>query len=793
MPTIPQKTILLVHSMSPGKKFIYQRLKKMNLRVVCLAKDKAAWGEPYVDHWILADLASTKQCIAAVTNFMRDHQNVKLGGVVTFWDEAVMLTSSLVDAFGFIGIPYEVAKRVKNKYLFRDFCAQNGIKAPRHLLLKSKSDIPALEKKLKYPLVVKPIFGVCSAYVLRVNNRAELEETYSYIRNNIKHLGLAEEWENFELMIEEFIDGDEVDIDMLLQNGKVKFHSVADNFNKTHDRFFVDTGQAVPSGLPEKAQRDLVAMAEETLEKAGVENGCIHFEAKIAPDGAYPIEVNMRMGGDYVYSYIKSAWGVDMVEAAVHIALGEYIKIDKPEVPFRYVAGWDFQVPTSGVLAELDVSPMLKDKSYFEEIFFFYGIGDAILRPPEGYDRLGWLTVAGDNLIDAQDNLQDALRHINYKIVEFDDESSLGKTARDNPFSAAVVKKNFILQAAKLAKVRQLSLSDQRQLHVGVAGTKSHVAINSSGISSRMTAKSVQEQLTALGYKTTFLDINNLSRSLYDIRESDIDLVFNAAQEIGNNRRLKSQVAALFESVRLPFTGSSSFALTLCRDKVMAKKILAFHKVPTPKWDYICHFGEELDKSLQFPLIVKPSQSDNSFGITNDSVVTTAAELEQQLRRVVVDLKQTALVEEYIEGDEYEVSILGNNNEDLRVLPLYRSVFTKLPPGYWHIYTQEARRTLPKPYHHINIENPVKRISPKLEKLVTEIAIDAYRILHCQDYGRVGIRVDKDGNPYVLEVDPNPILHEESDFAKSAKLTKLKFGNLLETIISLSLKRVREK
>ncbi len=786
-----QQTILLVHAMSESKKFVFQKMKKMGLYVVCLSKEKTDWALPYVDKWILADLQNHKECIEAVKKYNREHNELAVQGAVTFWDEAVLLTSHLAESFNLIGIPYNIAKIVKNKYSFRDFCSANGILAPKHKLLRNKHEIPALEKELKYPLVVKPVYGACSAYVVRVNDRAELMETYDYVKNNIKSFWLASEWENFDLLIEEYIDGEEVDMDILVQNGKIKFYSISDNFNKNHSRFFVDSGQAIPSNLPVKEQDDLINMAEEALEKLGIQNACIHFEAKVSPKGPCPIEVNMRMGGDYVYSYLKTAWHVDFVEQSVNIALGNFVKIEKPDRPFKYIIGWDMQPDSSGVLVELEVSPKLKSLKYFEEIYISKEIGDAILRPPEGYDSLGWVTVVGDNSIDAQDNLREVLSHINYKVVHFDQDSVLGKTSRESHLSAATVKKDYIIQAAKIEKVRRISLTNQRKLHIGIVGNKTHFSSDSKNTVA--TVKLIQEELEKRGYLTTTFDFNNFERAFMLLKDSDVNLVLNVAEGINSNEQFKSQAAAMLESLQVPFTGSNSLTIALCQDKIKSKKLLSFHNIPMPAWDYAFSINDVINKDLVYPLLVKPGNSDGSFGITNSSVVTNKKELDKQVKRIIVDLGRPVIVEEYIEGDEYDVSIIGNSGDDLRVLPLSCSIFKKMPKGYWHIYTREAKRQNSPAYKKIILQSPAKHLSQKLESLLTEIALDVYQISKCRDYGRVGFRVDKDGNPYVLEIDTNPPLNEYSDISRAAKLTGLNFGDLLEEIINLAVKRYQSK
>jgi carnosine synthase len=406
------KTILLVHAGNEGKKFILQKMKELGLKIVCLNRNQPDWAKEYVDHWIIGDLSDNAQCLEQIKIFLKTHPKIKPDGALTFWEEAVLLTARITDRFNWIGIPYPIAKKAKNKFLFRQFCEQNNIAAPKFKFFSGSKDIKNIEKELNYPIVIKPIYGAVSFFVLKTNNHKEMEEAYDYIKENIKFNWLAQEWENLDLLAEEYIDGDEVDIDIILQNGKNKFYSISDNFNKGHGKFFVDSGQAVPSGLPNKDQKALIDLAEETIEKLGIQNGIIHFEAKISKDKAYPIEINLRMGGDYIYSYLKGAWGVDFVEYAVKIALGEYIKIEKPSEPKKYIVGWDLHPESSGTLVEFNIDPELEKKKYLEQMHFFKEIGDTILMPPDGYDSLGWLTVSGDNLLDAQDNLKEALSFI---------------------------------------------------------------------------------------------------------------------------------------------------------------------------------------------------------------------------------------------------------------------------------------------------------------------------------------------------------------------------------------------
>ena len=787
------RTLLVVNSGSIKKRFTIQRLKKLGAKLLVLNKERPTWALNYVSHWIIADTDNHKESLERLKLFLHNHPEIRPDGVITFWEDDVLLAARIAERLNLPGIPFATAKRVRNKFLFREFCRLNKLPAPKYQLIQGPADLRNILKKLSFPLVLKPAYGSSSAFVIKVEDRTELQETYEYIQRSISSGTESALSEGLQIMAEEYIDGDEVDIDILLQNGKIKFFSITDNY-KTAEPFFIETGMAIPSSLPSSNQTELVSMAEEVLEKLGVQNGCLHFEAKSTKHGAVPIEVNLRLGGDEVYSFVKGAWGVDLIEQAAKIAMGEYIKVEKPAIPFKYLSGQDFLVKDSGIVAELEIDNELKQKKYLEELHLFKNIGDPILVPPEGYEYLGWMTVSGDNPLDASDNLKEALSLINYDVVKFDTASSIGKTSRKDRFSSAVLHKSALLRVAKLENIRRLALKDQRKLHIGIVGNSYNE--RQLGVKKDLAevGKNIEETLRQRGYRVSFFDFNNLTKAFNELAKSDVGLIFNVCERINNSSLLEPHAASLFDVLQIPYTGSNPFTLGLCIDKIRVKKLLTYHNIPTPKWDYAYSMDDKLDEALDFPLIVKPANTDNSIGITNESVVKDRRELKKQMERVILELGRPALVEEYIEGDEYDVSILGSEKDDVRVLPLSRSIFTKLPKGYWHIYPFAAKWGNDSVYRKkIIIERPPKNISKKLESLLSEIALDTYNILDCHDYGRVEIRVDEHNNPYVLELNPNPSINMKDCLPSVAKLIGWDYGDFLEEIIRLAIKRYKNK
>lgn len=794
------KTMLIVNSASANdplhsKRFFIKKAKNCGLKIVMLGKDPASF-QPYIDYSVPADTSSYSEALGALDKFLSNNPEVKLDGAMTFLEDDILLTSKITDKYHLIGIPYKVALRVRNKYAFREFCAANNLPSLKFRALKNNRDLEEVISLFNFPLVVKPAYGAASAFVVKVNNEEELRESYDYIKKNISPKIESALNDGLDVFVEEYIDGDEVDMDILVQNGKIKFGGISDN-GKTKEPFFIETTRMTPSNLPTKHQAALLAMADETLEKLGVLNGCIHFEAKLSANGPIPLEINLRLGGDEIYPSVKEAWRVDLIENTLKIASGVYIpKFDFPAGPYKYLASRTFSADYSGIIVNLDIDENLKRRPFVEEFEFEKKIGDSVLCPPDGYEYLGWVLVSGDNPLDAQDNLKEAENAIYYEVAKFHPASSLGKTRRHSPFSASAINADIIKRRSKIEKIRRMAISNQRNLHIGIAcnlydeaGADQETVVEKD---LTVIGVDIEKTLRARGYKVSFFDFNDLPKAFNDLKNSDVDLVFNVCERINNSSLLEPHAASIFDTLQIPYTGSNPFTLGLCIDKIRVKKLLSYHKIPTPEWDYVYSLDDDIREDLRYPLIVKPANTDNSIGITNDSVVRNKKELYRQLEVVLKDIGRPALIEEYIDGDEYDVPIIGSEEDDLRILPLARSMFDNLPKDLWHIYPFEAKYTDGGEYNKIVVQRPPKGISKKLEQLLGEIALDTYNILDCHDYGRIEIRVDKNNNPYVLELNPNPSLDAEGTFAASAEVIGLDYGDFLEEIIRLAIKRYKD-
>ncbi len=784
---LKDKTILLINAGSVKKRFILKKINQLGPKVILLNRKKEAWAEKYVDHWILADNNNFEESIQAVKEFIASHQKIKIDGVVTFWEDDVLLTSRIIDRFHFIGIPFNIAKNARNKYLFRDFCYKNNIPAPKYTYIRSEKDIKKIIREFNFPLVIKPAFGSSSAYVIKIENVEDLRNSYKFIKKSISTEIESALRNGLDILVEEYIDGDEVDIDMLLQNGRIKFQAISDN-TKTKEPFFVETDRLTPSQLPEDDQKLLLEMADYILEKMNVQNGCIHLEAKFLKGRGIPIEVNLRMGGDEIYSSTKEAWGVDLIENALKIACGIYIPKQKSENPRQYLIARTLMPDFSGVLSKLEIDPRIEKNKYVKEFQFFKKVGDSVLVPPEGYEYFGWLMVSGDNYLDASDNLEEVIKYIECEVAKFDPESSIGTTSGKKPISLSrLYKGTTIANFSKIEKIRKIDLKDQKNLYIGIAGN-----FSSNG-SEKNAGDYVERVLKERGYKTAIFDFDNVRKVINELERSNVDFIFNACEKVNNQDVLEPHAASLFDLLKIPYTGSSPFTLASCMDKIKAKKLLDFHKISTPAWDYLYDLNDEIRKDLEYPLIVKPSNTSNLVAISDECIVINEKQLKAQLEKIIKKLARPAIIEEFIEGDEYDVSILGMKNDGLNILPLCRSVFDKLPKNHWHIYSSENKLKGAATNSLIKKQIPPKKISKNLQALIIEMALDTYNIFDCHDYGRTEIRLDKNNNPYVLGLSPNPSLNENDILPMSAKVAGFDYGDLIEEIIGIAIKRYKEK
>ena len=266
------------------------------------------------------------------------------------------------------------------------------------------------------------------------------------------------------------------------------------------------------------------------------------------------------------------------------------------------------------------------------------------------------------------------------------------------------------------------------------------------------------------------------------------DIVFNLAESFGGRSALESNVAALLNLLGLRYTGSSPAGLILAGDKTLTKKVLTFHGILTARFATVFRGAVDWAGDIGFPLILKPPQEDASLGITQKSIVNDVQELLQTISSLQTEYQSPVLAEEFIDGREFYVGVLGNS--DAKALPVMELDFSGYPEGIPKIASWEAKWGDEGDEKGAEFEG-TKSIFPtdlsdELTEKMQKVAIDAFHALRLRDYARVDLRVNAKEEIYVIEVNPNCYLEKQAEFASAAGKSGIEYPALIDRILELA-------
>lgn len=277
------------------------------------------------------------------------------------------------------------------------------------------------------------------------------------------------------------------------------------------------------------------------------------------------------------------------------------------------------------------------------------------------------------------------------------------------------------------------------------------------------------------------------------LRRARPDIVFNIAEGFNGVNR-EAHVPAICEFYGIPYSGSDPFTLTLCLDKARTKETLTFHGIATPKFAVVGTPDEIESRTadLLFPLFVKPLHEGSSKGITDSNLCWDRSQLLSQTKFLLENYDQPVIVEEYLPGKEFTCAVLGNGYE-ATVLPLVGMNFESLPEGALPIYSFDAKFVWDRPENPLDIFQCPARITRELQASIERVTLDAFRVLGCKDWARIDVRLDADGRPNVLEVNPLPgILPDPADnscLPKAARAAGIGYEELIQNCLKYAAAR----
>ena len=298
----------------------------------------------------------------------------------------------------------------------------------------------------------------------------------------------------------------------------------------------------------------------------------------------------------------------------------------------------------------------------------------------------------------------------------------------------------------------------------------------------------VARTLRRLGHRVSVLGVHgDVKRLIAGLSRRRPDLVFNLMEMFGDNVFGDIPVTGLLDLLGLRYTGSGPGELYLSQDKGLTKKLLAFEEILYPRFAVFSREAAfETGGNLRMPLFVKPLRSDASLGIGGKSLVHDTVALMERVTAIRKELNDNALAEEFIEGREFYVGVLGNTQA--KALPPVEIDFTGFPEGVPKVMDSKAKWD-ERSKEYKGTKSVLAQLPDELRARLQKVAVDAYRALRVRDYGRVDLRLTDTGDIYVLEVNASCYLERSGEFAMSAAAAGIDYPRLIEQIVNFALER----
>jgi len=301
-------------------------------------------------------------------------------------------------------------------------------------------------------------------------------------------------------------------------------------------------------------------------------------------------------------------------------------------------------------------------------------------------------------------------------------------------------------------------------------------------------AKAIAEALASRGHHATAVGVpperEGVLRAVAAVRG---ELVFNLVEGLGGDSRFEQAMAWLYELHGVRYTGSAPRAMALCMEKPVTKAVLGAAGLPVPRGTVLAR-GDESVAGLRFPLMVKPAREDASHGISLDSVVRDEAALRAQARRLIETYAQPALVEEYIPAREINVALLGGAR-GVEVLPLSEIDYSGFAPDEPHLVTYAGKWIEGSRDWDLTKVIAARDLAPAHRARIESVARGAFETLELRDYARVDLRLDERGEPFIIDVNPNPDISPGAGFHLAAERAGLSYPDLVERVVQSALSR----
>ncbi len=397
-----------------GKRRCYQRLAGLGVRLL-IVDEPGHWSESLADEiagtqWVAAPISGNPDADAEAILDALEGSGVRADGVLTFWENSVCEAARVAAALGLPGNPPEAVDAARSKVRTRELSARLGLPTPKAQRVRSLDELFAAAADIGFPAVVKPEFGASAMGCVKVDDFESLPGVYKIIRAVVtpEHDGIFRA--GSDLLLEQYLDGVEFDVDLILQDGECVFSSVSQNW-PTAEPSFQETGLHLPPDHNKKAVRGLVDLSVQTVQAFGFRRGVLHVEGKCTSRGPRVIEVNARMGGTRIHQMVEAVWGVDLIDAQLRSCLDLPLTLKPSRKPRCAVVNAMVHAPATGRLADLPFARVAPEAGMGVELDIFGEVGQEVAGPDSTFATvLAELTLSGKNLRRARSRAAQVLR-----------------------------------------------------------------------------------------------------------------------------------------------------------------------------------------------------------------------------------------------------------------------------------------------------------------------------------------------------------------------------------------------
>jgi len=394
--------VVVVGAGYEGKRRCYERLAAIGARLV-IVDEPGHWsqslaGEIAGTTWVAAPITGDPDVDAQAILDALERAGVRADGVLTFWEDSVCAAARVATALELPGNPPDAVDAARSKVRTRELSARLGLPTPKAQRVRSLDELFAAAAGIGFPAVVKPEFGASAVGCVRIDDFESLPGVYKLVRAVVTPEQDAMFRAGSDLLLEQYLDGVEFDVDLVLQDGECVFSSVSQNW-PTAEPSFQETGLHLPPDHNKKAVRGLVDLSVRTVQAFGFRRGVLHVEGKCTGHGPRVIEVNARMGGARIHQMVEAVWGVDLIEAQLRSCLDLPQTLEPSRKPQCAVVNSIVHASATGRLADLPFAQVVPEGGMGVELDIFGQIGQDVAGPDTTFATvLAELTLSGKNL-----------------------------------------------------------------------------------------------------------------------------------------------------------------------------------------------------------------------------------------------------------------------------------------------------------------------------------------------------------------------------------------------------------